>query len=246
MKALFAPPSSSRLVLLVLPLLASVSTALAQNQVEPSNRQTIRVTGEATIQAKPDQAQIDVGVVTQAATAQAAATENATKVDAVLSDLRKALGSAADIKTSSYSLSPNYRYPREGGTPSITGYTASNIVQVTTRDLRQVGKIIDLATQSGANTIHSIRFSLKDEQAAHIEALREATMKARAQAEAIASALNLRISRVLHVEEGATMIPRPIFTAEMAAARAASAPTPIESGTLDVRATVTMLVEVAP
>ena len=218
--------------------------ALAQETSIKDSRPSIRVTGEATIKVSPDQAQIDIGVVTQAQNAQAAASQNAQKLDATIAALRKALGSGAEIKTISYSVSPNYRYPREGGQPTITGYTASNIVQVKTNDLTKVGSIIDTATQTGANTIHSLRFTLKDEQAARAQALREAAMKARAKAEALASALNLKIQRVLHVEEGG-QISAPIMYARAEMAQDAAVQTPIEAGTIDVQATVTLTVEVS-
>lgn len=171
---------SSRALLTVV-VLGLVSTGgWAQEPGDKSNRPTIRVGGEATINAKPDQAELALGVVTQATTGQAAAAQNAQKLDAVLAQLRKVLGSGAEIKTLGYSLTPNYRYPKEGGQPSISGYTASNVVEVKTGDLAQVGKLIDAATQSGANTVQSLRFTLKDEQAAMAQALRAAAVKARA------------------------------------------------------------------
>ncbi len=226
-------------------LLAPFSfTALAQEASDKAPRPSIRVTGEATLTVKPDQAIIDIGVVTQAASAQSAAAQNAQKTDAVINDLRKTIGAGADIKTISYSLSPNYRYPKEGGQPEIAGYTASNTVQVKLSDLAQVGKVIDAATQSGANNINALRFTLKDEQAVRAQALAEAATKARAKANAIASALGLKIQRVLLIEEGGAVIPPPVplYTAR---AEAASVATPVEAGTIDVRATVTLTVEIA-
>ncbi len=216
----------------------------AQEPIDKTPRPTIRVSGEATVTAKPDQAEINIGVLTQAATGQAAATQNAQKQDAVLSELRKLLGAAADIKTISYSLSPNYRYPKEGGQPTIAGYTASNIVRVKTNDLTQVGKVIDIATQSGANTVQSLRFTLKDEQGVRSQALREAAIKARAKADALASALGLKIVRVLHVDEGGVSMPIPMNVRAMSA-EGNVAQTPVESGTIDVHATVTLTVEIA-
>src|SRR5260370_2679295 len=92
----------------------------------------------SSVSAKPDQAKLDAGVITQAATAQDAAAQNASQVDAVLAQLRAVLGSAADIKTISYSLSPNYRYP-QGAPPVLTGYTASNTVEITMSALSLIG-----------------------------------------------------------------------------------------------------------
>jgi uncharacterized protein YggE len=215
----------------------------ADRMVHPS----IRVSGESTVTVKPDQAEISIGVVTQATNAQIAAAQNAQKQDSVISELKKLLGAGADIKTISYSLSPNYRYPKEGGQPTIAGYTASNVVHVKTSDLMQVGKVIDLATGSGANTIQSLRFTLKDESGARAQALREASTKARSKAEAIASSLGLKIQRVLRVEEGGVM-PRPMmdYGAEVQQMRAQAVTTPVEAGSIDVRATVTLTVEVTP
>jgi uncharacterized protein len=226
--------------------LISVANASAQETADKSSRPTIRVIAEAVVTVKPDRAEINVGVVTQAQTAQAATTQNAQKLDSVLADLRKLLGSTAQLKTINYALTPNYRYSRDGGQPTITGYTASNTVEVTTDDLGQLGKVIDAASQSGANNIQSLRFTLKDEQAARAQALREASLKAKGEAQAIASALGVTIVRVLHVEE-AGAVARPVFqTGErMAVGTAGVAPTPVETGTLDIHATVTLTVEIS-
>lgn len=219
--------------------------ALAQDSAEKPVRSTIRVTGEATVTSKADQAEINIGVVTQATTGQAAVTQNAQKQDGVLLELRRVLGAAAEIKTISYSLSPNYRYPKEGGQPTITGYTASNIVEVKTSDLAQVGRVIDVATQSGANTVQSLRFTLKDEQRVRAQALGEAAIRARGKADALASALGLKILRVLHIDEGGVAVPLPMNTRAFSAEAGAAVSTPVESGTIEVHATVTLTVEIA-
>src|SRR5512134_1999032 len=78
----------------------------------------VRTSGEATVTVRPDRAQIDVGVVTQADTSQAAVQQNAQKLEATLARLRQLLGAGADIETISYSVTPNYRYPQGGGEPT--------------------------------------------------------------------------------------------------------------------------------
>ena len=204
---------------------------------------SIRTSGEAVVTAAPDRAQIDVGVVTQADTSQAAAAQNAQKLEATLARLRGLLGANANIKTISYSLTPNYRYPREGGEPTITGYTATNIVRVTLDELTQVGRVIDAATQAGANRIQSLQFTLRDERAIQAQALREAAANARRKAESLAAALDLRIVRVLSVVESSPVV---VPLRDVAYARAETASTPIEPGTIEVRATVELTVEISP
>jgi uncharacterized protein YggE len=216
---------------------------LAAQDVNAKLPPSIQTSGEAVITAKPDRAQIDIGVTTQADTSQTAASKNATQLEAVLSQLRRVLGPGADIKTISYSLSPNYRYPTGGGEPTITGYTATNIVRVTLDDLTQVGKVIDAATSSGANRIQSLQFTLKNKEAVEAQALSEAAVSARKKAETLAAALGLRIVRILSVTESSPVV---VPVRSVAFARAEAASTPIESGTIEVRASVSLTVEISP
>src|SRR5438874_745072 len=103
--------------------------------VHGNDKPYVLATGEATVSVKPDQVVIDIGVITQGTTAAAAAGLNAKQTDAVLADLRKLVSSADRLKTTGYSVRPTYQNPKPGTTATITGYTASNVVQVTLDDL---------------------------------------------------------------------------------------------------------------
>jgi uncharacterized protein YggE len=228
----------------VIMLLASCGlTAAAQDGAAKVH--FIRASGEATVRAKPDRAQISIGVVTQAPTAQAASTQNATQTSAVLDAVKRGLGSNGEIKTSGYSIAPQYQYTN-GRPPKITGYQASNTVLTTVNDLSLTGKVIDAANEAGANEITGISFSLRDDNAIRAQALAEAAVKARAAAEAIAKALNVHITSVLEADTTEAPIVRPMNKAfaMMSDSAAPRAPTPIEPGDLDVRASVTVSFEV--
>jgi uncharacterized protein YggE len=205
----------------------------------------VQASGEAVVTAKPDQARIHIGVVSQAQTALQAAEENARRLNEVLAAIRKELGPKADIKTISYSLDPQQRYPRDGGQPIITGYRASNIVQATIDNLDTVGKVIDVATRSGANEIRNIQFTLRDEQAVRAEALRDAARRAKANAEAMATALGLKVTRILAVMEADRPPIRPMPAVAAMRMAEAAPPTPVEAGTIEVRAAVTLTAEVS-
>jgi len=220
-------------------IIVIAASAAAQDQTD--RRRSIQTTGEGIVTAQPDRARVDIGVVTQAATSQAASEQNAQKLTATLARLRTVLGANADIQTVSYSLSPVYRYPREGGEPSITGYSATNMVRVTTDDITVVGRVIDAATQAGANRIQQIQFTVKDEQSLLAEALRTAAQRARRKADGLAGSLGVRVTRVLHASESS---PGVIPIRDMATYARAEAQTPIEPGTIEVRATVTLTVEI--
>lgn len=222
------------------------STAESQQDKIRPRVPSITVNGEAMISAEPDQAHIDIGVVTQARSAPDASKENAERLSRVITEVKKLLNKNDEIKTSGYSLTPNYRYP-QGGKPEIVGYTASNTVRIKTNTLDRVGRLIDGAMQAGANNVNRLIFTLKDEHGAQLEALRQASAKAKSKAEAIAASLGLKIVRIAAIIEGERTI-QPIHRQVMAArgeALTAQAPTPVEPGTVDVRSTVSLTAEVS-
>ncbi len=209
----------------------------------PAGQPAVRASGDAVVHAKPDQVKIGIGVVTRAATAQQAASENAAQLQAVLAKLHAAVAGKGEIQTLGYSLTPVWNYPRDGK-PSITGYTATNTVEVTSRDLSGIGQLLDAAAQAGANNIQGVQFTLQNDAPERAQALRQATLEARTNAESMAAALGMRLGPVLLVEQGTAAPIRPVFRAEAMAAPGA-APTPVEPGTIEVRATVTMTVALA-
>jgi uncharacterized protein YggE len=108
--------------------------------------------------------------------------------------------------------------------------------------------VIDAATRAGANRVQGIQFTLRDQDAVRAEALRQAATRARAEADVLAGALNLKVLRVLTVEEASPQIIPVRINMPMvrAAVSAVEAPTPVEAGTLEVSANVALTVEVGP
>ena len=229
-------------------LACAVGAAPVRAQQTPlSPVSSIRVTGDATVTAKPDRVQIDIGVTTRAAQSQDAVSQNARQVDAVLAAVRKATGPAAVLRTISYSLNPTYQYHPNGEEPTITGYSAVNVVQVTLDDLAKIGTVIDSGTLAGANHVQGIQFTLRDSDAVRAEALRQAATRARAQADVLAAALALKVVRVLSVEENSPrLVPVRAYMGAPRTTAVSAAATPVEAGTLDVTADVMLTVEVSP
>jgi len=198
---------------------------------------SIQANGSATLTAKPDQAQLNVGVVTNGATAQDAAQQNASLSNTVQAALGKVLGQAGTMQTVSYYISP--RYSSSPNQPSvIIGYTAGNTVRVTTTDLSQIGLLIDAANQAGANSVDGLSFGLQNPEPLVEQALTQATKQASAHAAAIAAGLGGKPGAVLSAQEGSS------YTPILAGAAGAGAPmtTPVQTGTVTVYATVTIQV----
>jgi uncharacterized protein YggE len=218
---------------LSLPLLMLSCSVLAAQTAVPS----VQANGSAVLTAKPDQAQLDVGVVTDGATAQDASQHNASLTDAVQAALSKVLGSAGTMQTVSYYVSP--RYSNTPNQPSaIIGYTASNTTRVTTTDLTQIGLLIDAANQAGANSVGGLSFGLQNPEPLVVQALTQATKQAIAHAAAIAAGLGGKPGAVLSAQEGSSYAP-------VVAGGGGTGPavtTPVQTGTVTVYATVTIQV----
>jgi uncharacterized protein len=202
------------------------------------------VSGEAVVQAQPDTAVLTLAVVTQNASASEAQAENASRTEAVLRAVRAAAGAAAEVKTSGYSLQPQYVY-KEGAPPSITSYIARNSVTVTTGELARVGPVIDAASRAGANSVDGISFTLRRDDGPRNEALSAAVTQARAKAQLVARTLGGRLLRVVEVQEAGTVRPVPVYgrsAVEFGTAKQTA--TPVEPGSLEVRAQVQLVAEI--
>ncbi len=225
----------------ILILLAGLAAMQAQDAINTADIPSVRVHGESTVSAEPDQVQFDIGVVAQAATAKEASDQNAAQTKALVEELRTLIP-AADIKTVNFSVNPNYRYPKEGA-PTISGYTANNTVRLVLNDISSLQKIIDVATKSGANSINRLTFMLRDEQTVRARALGNAAVQAQSGAEALAASLKLKLGRLLRVEEGQPVIVSPARQISFGRAQSTEV-TPISPGTIDVHADVNLTYEI--
>jgi uncharacterized protein YggE len=187
----------------------------------------------------PDLATIRAGVVTQAATAAAALSDNANRMSAVLSALKRAGIQPRDIATANVSLQPQYRY-EDNKPPVITGYQATNNVSIRFRDIAKSGAILDALVAQGANQIDGPNLSLDQPDAALDEARVDAVKRAQARAQLYAKAAGLSVSRILTIAEGGEIAgpPPPMPVYRMAAAKAAD--TQVMPGESDVTVTITV------
>jgi uncharacterized protein YggE len=190
---------------------------------------SVTTNGHGVITAVPDEATVSAGVRTDDATAAAALAANATKMNAVIAALKAAGGD--ELQTQQVSL-----YPTTDQQGKVTGYTAQNTVSAKAK-IAGAGALVDAAVGAGANTVDGPSLTLSDQDALYRDALKKAVQDARAKALALADAGGFGVGPVSTVvEQSATG--RPEFSPVALAAKDAS--TPIEPGTADVTADVTV------
>lgn len=225
-------------------LLAATPGAVRAQAVAPASVSGTRVdvvaTGEVT--RVPDIVRISAGVVTQAPTAVEAIRQNAARMARVRAALERAGIAPRDIQTSNISLQPDYRYA-ENQPPQLTGYRASNQVDVRFREIEASGRILDALVAEGANQINGPSLGIDRPEAALDEARTAALANARARAELYARALGMRVARVLLVSESGAVPPRPSPMMRMQEMDLQQANTQIEPGEQRLSVTLTVSFE---
>ncbi len=230
--------------LLSLPLaLGIVTTASAQGMVPPlpADATLLSVQAQADAQAAPDIATLSAGVVTQAADGNGAMRQNAEQMTRVLAALKSAGVAERDIQTSGVNLQPQYRYA-ENQPPAITGYQASNTVNVKLRDVAKMGKVLDALVASGANQINGPSFGIDDPEPLYAQARLEALKLAQARADSYAKALGLRVRRIVSLGEGGAAMPMPVPRMAMMKAEAMDS-TPVAPGQSSVSVSLDVVFE---
>jgi len=196
---------------------------------------TITVSASGRVTIVPDVARVTLGVTFTRPTVKAARSDAATAMTRILAALKKLGVADADLQTVGLSLYPQYT---SSAKPRVTGYTISEQLRVTIRDLDKAGDIIDAATTQGATDANGISFELADPDKAMNDARAAAVTAAQASAQAMASAGHVALGQIVSISD--VSLQNPIDYGR-AAALAPMASTPIQVGTQDVTVTVTVV-----
>jgi len=202
----------------------------------------ISVTGEGKVSAKPDIAQIVIGVESRAKTAKEAARQNSDDMNEMMAALEEMGIAQEDIQTVDYSIRTEMDY-REGEEPRVIGYVVTNAVRVKVRDLDLVGDLLDKATEAGANTIYGITFTIEDPRPFQEQAREMAVADARSKAQQLAEAADVRLGVLLSLSE--YIIEGPVYVERAMAEGMGGGAPPISAGQLEITIQVQMSYEIA-
>ena len=219
---------------LVAVLAGAVAVAVARpgaahGSAAPVDR-TVTVSGTGTAHGAPDTALFTFGVDTDGATAKAALAANSAEMRRVIVALVRTGVARADIQTQNISV-----YPRRTESGGVEGYSVSGSVTAKVRRLARAGAAVDAAVAAGANETSGPQFDRSSRSELTQRALRDAFAEARAKAETLAKDAGASLGQVRRIEEG-TQAPEPVPMGAYALAER----TPIEPGTQELQATVTV------
>jgi uncharacterized protein len=203
---------------------------------------TISVTGEATVSAAPDLAQIEGGVTSEAKTAREASEANNAAMGKVLLALKGAGIDEKDYQTSRLSLQPQSA-PNRPGPAAIVSYRASNRVTVRLREVAKLANVTDAMVSAGANDIGGINFTVSQASKLLDDARAQAIADARRKAEIYAKATGVTLGSPLSISEEGS--PGPMPFRKMSVGMAAAAPVAQGEETLSVTVSVTWAIKPA-
>ena len=179
---------------------------------EDATTRLISVSGEASVEVKPDMATLSFGVENTAVAAQDAQRENSLKMNAVIDALKASGISLDDIQTSNFSLYPVYEsevissfgqyLPVPSPKQVLTGYRCNNTVVVRLKDTSRVGSVIDATISAGATNIGGISFGIQNPEKYKNDMLAAAVQNAKSKGEIMARAAGVTITGLKAMYDG--------------------------------------------
>ena len=197
----------------------------------------VSVSASGQVSAVPDLATISAGVLTEGDTARDALSRNNVAMARLIDGLKAAGIATKDIQTTNLNVSPRYTQAKEGRPATVSGYSVSNQVRITVRDIKKLGDLLDQAITLGANQMNRIAYEVSNAETLKDEARKLAMENARRRAQLYATAAGAQLGPVLRISENVTesgpMLPK--------AGRMAMQSVPVEVGTeaLEVEVHVT-------
>ena len=166
----------------------------------------INVNGVGEVQGTPDTLTARIGVETTADDVTTAIDQANTAVSAVTDAISAAGVDRADIQTQQVSIDPQYSDGFSGGTSTISGYRATNTLQVTVRDLSMASWVLGDATTAGGNAtrVSGVSFRIDDDSDLIADARSRAFADARDRAEQYASLAGNDLGKVVSITENIT------------------------------------------
>ena len=220
----------------IFPILLILFTCLASS-ISAQQRQIV-VLGTGSVSVVPDLATMNLGVTTSGVNAGAALAENSKKMTAVIAAAKAAGIAGADIQTTNVNLSSQWNQTPENER-KIVGYQADNTVNITLRDLANMGAVLDDLTKSGANSIGRLSFGIEDTAPLMDQARQAAIKDGRAKAELYATAAGVTLGQLRLIEEPQARVSQ--YRGGTVAAESFRSTVPVEVGELSISASVRMI-----
>lgn len=203
----------------------------------------LSVIGEGKVDAIPDTAYVDAGILVNNEVTVNGVQQKIDETNNKIIDALKGLGiKKEDIKTSNYSINPNYSY--DGKENKITGYNGNVSISIKIKDMKKASDVVTKVTEAGANQVNGVRFAIDSPDKLREEARDNAIANAKEQANKLAQKLGIRLGKIINiVESNQDVRPVPMYETSLKMGGAAMVAPQIEPGTQTITSTVTLYFE---
>jgi len=205
-------------------------------QAQSASEGRVVVLGEGSVSVAPDYAEINGGVTTRGKSVKEATDANSKLMAAITSALRDSGVAQKDIQTSRFSIQPIYAPPDPHGEAKLSGYSVSNQVNLTIRDIGKVGDVLDRLVAAGVTNVGNIEFLHANPSKILDQAREAAVADAKRKAEIYAKASGVTLGRVVWITEDPEYAPPMPMMAKVSAAM----PAPISAGEDSLRVRITV------
>jgi uncharacterized protein YggE len=182
-----------------------------------NSQNTITVSGEGEVLAKPDIATFSFTISEEGKTVAEAQKKATDKLNKAIDAVKKGgVNGDKDIRTLEYRINPKYEYyyqptplactstycpPTPVKEPKIVGYEVSQTTEVKVRKLEGAGELLTSVGNLGVQYVGNLQFKVEDEDAVKQEAQAKAIKEAREKAERLANQLGVSLVRVANFSE---------------------------------------------
>lgn len=185
---------------------------------------TINVSGYGEAFGAADIATFSFTVSSEKSTVAAAQADATARINAVTKYLKDSGVADKDIKTTDYSVYPQYDYKTEacvagypcgGGTQVLRGYQVRQTTSIKVRDTAKAGDLLTGVGEKGANEVSGLNFTFDDPNKLQNDARAEAIADAKTKADLLAKQLGVRIIRVVSYNDSGSS-PMPYYARDVA------------------------------
>ncbi len=235
------------------------------NSVNTTKTDLFNVEGTGTATAVPDTGVVNLGITQTSTTVADAQSKTNGIANKIIEDIKKLGISEKNIKTTNYSVTPNYstnprplipdqpqtmmypiQPPTRGSEQQIIGYTVTQNLEIDVKQMDKTNKIVDTATADGANLVGQVSFSFSDEMKTKLEnkAREDAIKEAKQKAQNLAGLSGIRLGKLINVVESNQIRPWGMMgTSIKSSGQDLQPPTNITPGENTVSITVTLFYE---
>ncbi|MFA5229988.1 MAG: SIMPL domain-containing protein [Candidatus Paceibacterota bacterium] len=230
---------------------------MVKSDNESSQGRTTTLTAEGKVTVIPDIAKISFSIALENVSIEKLTNENNLKMQTVIDYLKSVDIKEKDIKTTNYSLYPVYEekcFNDHSGfrkcNSELTKYKLDQVIEVTIRDFAKIDTIIGKVAELGVNNVSNLAFSVEDMEKVQNEAKIQAIQKIMERANDISNATKVRFGRIINIAENynsyayGKQIGYDTSAYRLESSIAPVSPAPIEAGSKDITATVSITFEI--